>query len=135
MPWSDIRESKEAAATRPLFLIFLAIIIAGCAKSKAVEVPPPPTPASPSRKLSPQVGREEEEQLREEARAKIAGAEQMVQRINQKTLAKDQQDILATIHSFLAKAREALAIKDFSRASNLANKALILAQELSGTIQ
>lgn len=57
----------------------------------------------------------------------------MVERINQRTLAKDQREILSTIHSFLTKAKEALSIKDFSRAYNLANKAFILAQELSGT--
>lgn len=111
--------------------------MAGCAKSTTEPRSAPPkakdeSPAPP-RELSPRVGREEETRLREEAEAKIQGTEHMVERINQRTLAKDQREILSTIHSFLTKAKEALSIKDFSRAYNLANKAFILAQELSGT--
>ncbi|MFQ5960185.1 MAG: hypothetical protein ACE5MG_02230 [Candidatus Methylomirabilales bacterium] len=145
MPWTPVSGSKEAVATRPLCsLIFLAVIMAGCATSKGVEAPARPAPHTPDhkgevpsspRKLSPEVGREEGEQLRRAAEAKIEGAEQVVKRIEKKTLAKDQQEILSTVRSFVSKAKEALSIKDFSRAYNLANKAFILAQDLSGTIR
>lgn len=140
---SAVSGSKRAAATGLLCpLIFLIVIMAGCATSpppaphepdSAKELPPE-TPPSPSRKLSPEVGRVEEEQLRQAAEAKIEGTEQVVKKIGKKRLAKDQQEMLSTIRSFLSKSKEALSIKDFSKAYNLANKAFILAQELSGTI-
>lgn len=41
------------------------------------------------------------------------------------------QQTLSTVHSFLAKAREALSVNDFQRAVNLADKARILADELA----
>jgi len=137
---SAVGGSKKAAATGLLcVLIFLAVIMSGCATS------PPPAPqepesakeppSSPSRKLSPEVGRAEEEQLRQAAETKIEGTEQVVKKIGKKTLAKDQQEMLSTIRSFLSKSKEALSTKDFSKAYNLANKAFILAQELSGTIR
>lgn len=141
MPCGEARESKGAAVTRPLCsLILLAVIIAGCAKSKPGEAPPKPgpvteEPSAPPRKLAPQVGREEEAQLRQQAEAKIDGAEETFKRIDQKTLAKDQQEFVSTIQSFLSKAREALSVKDFSRAYNLADKALILAEELLGAVR
>ncbi|MEE9171290.1 MAG: hypothetical protein V3U41_00055 [candidate division NC10 bacterium] len=81
------------------------------------------------------MGREEEAQLRQQAEAKIDGAEETFKRIDQKTLAKDQQEFVSTIQSFLSKAREALSVKDFSRAYNLADKALILAEELLGAVR
>jgi outer membrane PBP1 activator LpoA protein len=137
---SAVSGSKQAVATGLLCpLIVLAVVMAGCATS------PPPAPhtpddvreqpPSPSRKLSPEVGRAEEEQLRQAAEAKIEGTENVVKTIGKKTLAKDQQEMLSTIRSFLSKSKEALSIKDFSKAYNLANKAFILAQELSGTIR
>ena len=145
MPWTPVSELKQAVATKPLCaLIFLAVIMAGCATSTGVEAPTPPAShkpnhtgevRSPPRKLSPDVGREEEEQLRRAAEAKIEGTEQVVKKIEKKTLAKEQQEILATVRSFVSKAKEALSIKDFSKAYNLANKAFILAQDLSGTVR
>lgn len=136
---SAVSGSKQAVATGLLCpLIFLVVIMAGCATSpppapqepeSAIEPPP-----SPPRKLSPEVGRVEEEQLRQAAEAKIEGTEQVVKKIGKKRLAKDQQEMLSTIRSFLSKSKEALSIKDFSKAYNLANKAFILAQELSGAI-
>ncbi len=145
MSCTPVSELKQAVATRPLCaLIFLAAIMAGCATSTGVEPPTPPAPHKPNQKgevpsaprtLSPDVGREEEEQLRRAAEAKIEGAEQVVKKIERRTLAKDQQETLSTVRSFVSKAKEALSIKDFSRAYNLANKAFILAQDLSGTIK
>ena len=129
-------------------------MIAGCAKPQTTVVlpPPPPSPAPPPVKekkekkekeeppppppvLSSQVGREEEEQLRQKAEDRIRGAEYMVGQIDAKKLVTDQQEILTTIRSFLSKAKEALAIKDFLRASNLADKAKTLAEELLRTFR
>lgn len=48
----------------------------------------------------------------------------------QQKLAKEQQETFSTIQGFLAKSKEALSIKDFLRAFNLADKAQVLADEL-----
>jgi hypothetical protein len=87
--------------------------------------PPPPPPV-----LSPQVGKREEDRLRQDATARIERAEQIVQQIDQKKLAREQQDTFSTVQSFLSKAKEAISSSDFERAYNLADKAKLLAEEL-----
>ena len=89
------------------------------------EIPPPG--------LSPQLGRAEEERQRQEANGKIQKAEQTVQQVDQSKLAKDQQETYATIRSFIGNAKEALSVQDFLRASNLAEKAQLLADDLLRT--
>lgn len=126
-------------------LIVLAIITAGCARPRPGAVPPSPAPPEPSpvkeeapsppRKLSPQVGREEENQLKQEVETKIKGAERLVKQIDEKALALDQQELLSTARNFLSKAKEALSTKDFVRALNLADKAQVLAEDLSRTLR
>ncbi|MFB3144906.1 MAG: hypothetical protein ACE10F_10085 [Candidatus Methylomirabilales bacterium] len=69
--------------------------------------------------------------MKHEAEAKIEGTEQLFSRIDQETLGQDQQEIFSTIRVFLSKAKEALSIKDFLRAFNLADKAQVLAEELA----
>lgn len=117
--------------------------MAGCAQSKAPVVPPPAAapPRSPVREeppprvLSSPAGREEEEQLKQQAAARIESTERMVRQINAKKLAKDQEELFSTIRSFLSKAKEAIALKDFPRAFALADKARILAEELLTTVR
>ncbi len=140
VPRGSAEESKEAGAMKPLcYSILLAVIMAGCAKSKAVVGPPSPAPPKPhapaAPKLLPQVGGEKEDQMKHEAEAKIEGTEQLFSRIDQKTLGQDQQEIFSTIRVFLSKAKEALSIKDFLRAFNLADKAQVLAEELAHTMR
>jgi len=159
------KESSYVVAMRGLCSLFLvAIIAAGCASPapKAVPEPtvvlPPPSPRPPPKiapsprpspkpppvkeeppapppLLSSQVGGEEEAKLRQQAEVRIEGAESTAGRIDERRLATDQQEIFLTIRSFLSKAREALAIKDFSRAFTLADKARILAEELLTTLR
>jgi hypothetical protein len=86
-------------------------------------VTPPPV-------LSPQMGQAEEERQRQETNGKIQKAEQTVQQVDQSKLAKDQQETYATVRSFIGNAREALSARDFVRASNLAEKAQLLADDL-----
>jgi hypothetical protein len=50
-------------------------------------------------------------------------------------LNKDQKDTFSTIQSFLANAKEAITAQDFLRASNLADKAQVLAEELFRALQ
>lgn len=121
-------------------VLLVPVVLAGCADLQAILAPPPPKMPpvkreSPPPVLSPQVGREDEDRLRREANSKIRKAEQIVQQVDQKKLAKDQQETFSTIRSFLANAREALTARDFLRATNLAEKAQILAEELVRTLQ
>ncbi len=80
--------------------------------------------------LSPQVGREDQDRLQREATNRIKAVEQIVAQLDQKKLSAEQQETSATLQSFLVKAREALSAQDYPRATNLAEKAQILAEEL-----
>jgi hypothetical protein len=122
-------------------LVVLAVIMAGCATQTTTAPAPPPAPTppkpalgpkepSPPPVLSPQIGSDSARRQKQEAEAKIEGAEDMVRHIDRKTLRDEQQEIFATIQSFLSKARKALSIGDSIRAFNLAEKAHILAEEL-----
>jgi hypothetical protein len=79
----------------------------------------------------PQLPPREESRLTREAQTRIEGAERVVRQIDQARLAPAQQEIYATIQSFLAKAREAMSARDYPRALTLADKARILADDLS----
>jgi len=134
-------------------VILLAIMLGGCAEKKATVIPGSPLPSprsrpvkkepSPVKKeatphptiLSPQVGQEEEDRLKQEAKSRIDGAERLVKQIDQNRLVEEQRGTLLTIQSFLSKAREALSLEDFLRAFNLADKAQILAQELLNSLR
>ncbi len=95
------------------------------------EPPPPPPPPL----LSPQVGQAEADVQRQAAEARVEGAEQLVKQIDQKKLAKEQEETFLTIQSFLSKAKEAISTEDFLKAFNLADKAQVLAQELLSAIR
>ena len=142
-----MRKDLRMRAVGMLGVVFLlAVILTGCADLKAIfspppppsASPPPPPPAPPVRKapappppvLSPDVGREDEDRLKREASGRIQKAEETIRQVDQKKLAKEQQETLSTIQSFLGKAKEALSAQDFPRASNLADKAVVLAEDL-----
>ncbi len=103
--------------------------------------PPPAAPPVPSRPapqrqetppvLAPQVSGEEETRLSREARSRIEATQKVVGQLDQTKLGQGQRETLATIHDFLAKAREAMAARDVQRAFTLADKALALANDLS----
>lgn len=147
-----MRKDLRMRAVGMLGVVFLlAVILTGCADLKAIFSPPPPPstspplppPAPPVRKapappppvLSPEVGREDEDRLKREASGRIQKAEEMIRQVDQKKLAKEQQETFATIQSFLGKAKEALSAQDFPRASNLADKAAVLAEDLVRTLR
>jgi len=134
-------------------ILLLTVILAGCAEKKATVIPtsplrpqrPRPVKKEPSPVktedlfpptiLSPRVGQEEENRLKQEAMSRIDGAERIVTQIDQNRLAEDQRGTFTTLQSFLSKAREALSLEDFLRAFNLADKAQILAQELLNSLR
>lgn len=135
------------------YVILLAVMLGGCAEKKATVIPgsplPPPRsrpvkkepsrvkkePPSPPTILSPRVGQEEEDRLKQEATSRIDETERMVKQIDLNRPAEEQRGTLLTIQSFLSKAREALSLEDFLRAFNLADKAQILAQELLNSLR
>ena len=124
--------------------LLLAIGLAGCAAVKEAAAPPPAppprpipvpraVPPPPLPVLSPQGSSEDEQRVRRQAQDRIDGTERLVRRIDETKLAEDQAQNFVTIQSFLVKAREALSARDVQRAFTLADKAYLLADELSRT--
>jgi hypothetical protein len=89
-------------------------------------VPPAPQP----RILGQQVSSEDEKRIQGDAQRRIDRTERLVKQIDKRRLVGDQHQNLHTVQSFLVKAREALSEKDVQRALTLADKALLLAEEL-----
>jgi hypothetical protein len=99
-------------------------------------MPQPPRTAAipretPAPVLAPQASAEEEQRIKNQAERRIEGTERLVQKIDPSRLAREQQENYLTIQSFLTKAREALSSRDVQRAFTLADKAFLLADELS----
>lgn len=92
---------------------------------------PPPAPEVTPPVLSPVLSAVDEQKLRAETQQRIDGAEQRLRQIDPAKLASGQQDSLRTVQSFLDKAREALRAQDVQRAFTLADKAYLLADELT----
>jgi hypothetical protein len=81
--------------------------------------------------LSPVLSAIDEQRLRAESQQRIEGAEQLMRQIDPAKLAPAQQDSMRTVQSFLEKARESVQAQDIQRAYTLADKAYLLADELS----
>jgi len=103
----------------------------------AAPAPPPRTaaiprePNVPAPVLTPQASAEEEQRIKSQAERRIEGTERLVQKIDPSRLVREQRENYLTIQSFLVKAREALSTRDVQRAFTLADKAYLLADELS----
>lgn len=69
--------------------------------------------------------------MQRQAQTRIDETERLVRRIDQKKLVGDQHQNFLTIQSFVTKAKEALSQRDVQRAFTLADKARLLAEELS----
>ncbi len=94
---------------------------------KEPEIPPPV--------LVPQVGKGGEEHLKRTASLRIQTTEQLIVQLDGKKLTSEQQEQLLTVQSLLANAKEALGTPDLTKASTLADKARILAEELTKTVR
>ena len=96
---------------------------------------PAPPPArvipDPPPVLSPVLSAVDEQKLRADTQQRIEGTSQRLRQIDPAKLPSGEQDSLQTVQSFLEKAREALQAQDFQRAFTLADKAYLLADELS----
>jgi len=136
-PTPAVREPVPApAAPRPAAPAPLATTPAPTptTPAPAPPAPPPPRTAAIPREppvLAPQATAEEEQRLKTQAERRIEGTEKLVQRIDPARLPREQQENYRTIQSFLVKAREALSTRDVQRAFTLADKAFLLADEMS----
>jgi hypothetical protein len=94
-------------------------------------VPPPPATPTPPKPLvlSPQL--DDEQGVQSQAQNSIDEAERLVRQIDRKKLVGEERQNFLTIQSFVAKAKEALSARDVQRAFTLADKARLLAEELS----
>jgi hypothetical protein len=113
---------------------------------KEPEPPQPPKkePETPPEKkesealppvLAPQVGKGGEDQLKQTAGSRIQRTEQLIGQLEGKSLTSEQQERLMTVRSLVGSAKEALAAQDLTKASNLAEKARLLAEELSQSVK
>jgi hypothetical protein len=117
----------------------VAGLVAGCASTPppppARPAPPRAVPSSPAPRppavLSPQTLPEEERRLTRLTNENLASAEQLLKQLDGRRLSMEQRETALTAGSFIAKAREALAANDLTRASTLADKARVLADELA----
>lgn len=128
--------AKEPAPAQPKPAAPLAKEPPGAPAGAATPMPQPPRTAAipretPAAVLAPQASAEEEQRIKNQAERRIEGTERLVQKIDPSRLAREQQENYLTIQSFLAKAREALSSRDVQRAFTLADKAFLLADELS----
>jgi hypothetical protein len=108
------------------------------APAAPLPLPPPPRtaaiprePSPPAPVLTPQASAEDEQRIKSQAERRIEGTERLVQKIDPSRLVREQRENYLTIQSFLVKAREALSTRDVQRAFTLADKAYLLADELS----
>jgi hypothetical protein len=113
---------------------------------KEPEAPPAPkkAPETPTEKkeseapppvLAPQVGKGGEDQLKRTAGSRIQATEQLIGQLEGKSLTSEQQERLMTVRSLVGSAKEALAAQDLTKASNLADKARLLAEELTQSVK
>jgi outer membrane biosynthesis protein TonB len=98
----------------------------------------PPTKKEPETAppvLAPQVGKGDEEQSKRTAGSRIQRTEELIRLLEGKKLTHDQREQLLTVQNLLGSAKEALAAQDLAKASNLAEKARILAEELTQAVK
>jgi hypothetical protein len=93
------------------------------------------TPPATVPVLAPQLSAEEEDRLTQQARSQIEGAEKVLSQIEKSRLRRTDQSTLATVLDFLAKAREAMVGRDYQRAATLADKARVLAEDLTRAVR
>jgi hypothetical protein len=72
-----------------------------------------------------------EEQVARAVNARLTRASQVIERIDEARLAKEQREMLSSLRDFMGKASEALQAKDLPRAQVLSEKAARLADDLA----
>lgn len=85
-------------------------------------------PAAP--RMAPRLSPAQADDLKEKTWQAINTTEKNLQSVSGRTLTAAQRDLEGKVQGFLAQAREAIGVSDWVRAFNLADKALVLSQEL-----
>jgi pyruvate/2-oxoglutarate dehydrogenase complex dihydrolipoamide acyltransferase (E2) component len=131
-------------------LVVLGLIVllsAGChrrSKAQAPSAPPvsapapspaePPRPPEPAPELAPNITPQEQARAESAANNLIRQTESNLQKTTGKDLSATQRDLLERANSFLKQARAAAQAGDWARASNLAQKAFLLSEDLSRSL-
>ncbi len=103
----------------------------------AVPVPPPvesPRPSEPAPELGPSITPQEKARAEQTANDLIHRTEKNLERASGKSLTAMQKDLLERSSAFLKQARTAARMGDWARASNLAQKAFLLSEDLSHSL-
>jgi hypothetical protein len=136
--------------------LLLGLVVAGCGPRRGLlpgpKSPAPPPPASapapaplpaptptepsgpaPSPPLTPGLPAEQEQRLRVDAEKRVDDADQRLRQLAARPLTPRDQESLALAQNLLEQARQALAVREYERAANLATKARTLAIDLGAT--
>jgi hypothetical protein len=91
-----------------------------------------PVPEVPM--IAPQLSPEQTAASQQQTSASVNVAEKNIAASQGRSLNPMQSDLASKVRSFLAEAREAAHVGDWTRASNAAKKAEVLSQELAGSL-
>lgn len=92
----------------------------------------PRAPEAPM--IAPQLSPEQTAAAQQQASESVSVAEKNIAASQGRSLNAMQSDLASKVRSFLAEAREAAQVGDWTRASNAAKKAEVLSQELAGSL-
>jgi hypothetical protein len=84
--------------------------------------------------IAPQLSPEQTAQAQQQAAASVSVAEKNIAASQGRSLNAMQSDLASKVRSFLAEAREAAQVGDWTRASSAAKKAEVLSQELASSL-
>jgi hypothetical protein len=84
--------------------------------------------------IAPQLSPEQTAAAQQQTSASVNVAERNIAASQGRSLNPMQSDLASKVRSFLAEAREAAHLGDWTRASNAAKKAEVLSQELAGSL-
>jgi hypothetical protein len=84
--------------------------------------------------IAPQLSPEQTAAAQQQTSASVSVAERNIAASQGRSLNAMQSDLASKVRSFLAEAREAAHVGDWTRASNAAKKAEVLSQELAGSL-
>src|SRR6185503_11677269 len=93
-------------------------------------IEPPPATEALRPRVEPVLPADERRQLIEDVSSRLKQVDQMLGRLNSRRLSEAEKNSVARIHSFEALSRQALERGEAQQASALADRALLLAQEL-----
>jgi hypothetical protein len=139
MPVSNAESELEAPPDIPLEIgAPPRLVVPRRAVPKPRVVAPPPAESSVEEKsvepvIAPELSPTELSAAQGKTQSSLKVAETNLALVNGKTLNAEQEDVVSKVRGFMDRAREAMKIRDWQRAGDLAKKAAELSQELAGT--